>query len=130
MDILAPIFAYLGCVAGIVCALAISFMVYVSPPGQTTANKPNVATAASPLKVTTIAQAKAAPKADRHDTHVASAAGDAAAPPPPTVAFSARHRAQISRAQYYRRLVEEQRLKRLAYQQNPEFEARFLGYAD
>lgn len=145
MDILASILAYLGCVTGIVCALAISLMVYVSPPGQPAAVKPTVATAASAVKVTTIvAQAKPAPKVepkvdksektDRRDIHVASTAPEAApdtaaAAPQQTISLT-RRKAQISRAQFYRRVVEEQRLKRLAYQQNPDFEARFLGYAD
>jgi|SRR5271156_5725217 len=132
MDIVASIFAYLGCVTGIVCALALSFMVYFSHPDQPAANiNHTVATAsAGAPKVTTIVQANPAPKAEQKDARIASSDAATASAPRATVRVSARHKVQLSRAQYYRRLVEEERARRWAYQQDPDFEARFLGYAD
>jgi len=44
-------------------------------------------------------------------------------------AFDARSKGKISRAQW-REMVAQERSRRLAYQQNSNFESRFLGYAD
>ena len=44
-------------------------------------------------------------------------------------AFDARPKSKISRAQW-RQMVAQERSRRLAYQQNSDFQSRFLGYAD
>lgn len=126
MDILGSMLAYLGCVAGIVGALVISFIVYFSPPAHSTNIKHAIAMVARPSVA----------KADQR-THIVTIVAQstttpqtATAPPPTAVAASARPKAQSSRAQAMRRLVEEERAKRWAYQQDPDFETRFLGYAD
>jgi hypothetical protein len=148
MDILAGIFAYLACIGGLLGALAISFMLYVSPHGHGQNVQQAAATGRSitASHVTTVAQAKPAAqaklaakgdKSDKgeqpKDPHVASSVAPEATPAatPTNPAISLRHKTQLaSRAQNYRRLVEEQRARRWAYQQDPDFEARFLGYAD
>jgi hypothetical protein len=117
--------AYLGCVAGIVGALMISFIVYFSPP-------------AHPAHLTHTTEMVAKPsaaKADRLTHVVATVAPDAPAPEqvmasPPTVAATTLPKEQASRAQAMRRQVQEERAKRWAYQQDPDFETRFLSYAN
>jgi hypothetical protein len=50
--------------------------------------------------------------------------------PQKAAATSSASQVQGMRTQYFRRLVQEERAKRWAYQQDPSFENRFLGYAD
>jgi hypothetical protein len=151
MDILASMLAYLGCVSGIVCALVLSFVVYFSHPDRSAAHinhpvatanaavRPVATASAAVAKVTTIAQVnpaqvnptpKAEPKDAPKNASVALSDTTTAAAPRATVPVSTRHKVQLSRPQHYRRLVEEERARRWAYQQDPDFEARFLGYAD
>jgi hypothetical protein len=143
MDILAAIFAYLGCVTGIVCALALSFTIYFSPHDHSAGVNPvsavnggTIALKVAPPKApaTTVAQvAPAAPAAKAEPQAVASAEPAAAATSKagePIAQSLTRRKALASRAQTFRRVVEEQRARRFAYQQDPDFEARFLGYAD
>jgi len=134
MDILASMLAYLGCVTGIVAALAVSFVVYFSPLHHAAAMKRVAGAVAhsSALRVTTIAQAKLVSTTDQHDTSVTLAKTDKAetAVQSATASVAVRRKTQLSRMPYYRRLVQEERARRWAYQQNPDFEARFLGYAD
>jgi hypothetical protein len=92
--------------------------------------KPSVAKAATAAAAT----AKPAPKIAQADNHSASLD-----PKPETVpqaatgrtasAVNVRQKTQSWAAQV-RRQEQEQRARRWAYQQNPDFEARFLGYAD
>jgi hypothetical protein len=49
---------------------------------------------------------------------------------PSTSAASDRQQAQKVRAQNARRLIEEERAKRWAYLKDPDFESRFLSYAN
>lgn len=133
MDILASILAYLGCVAGIVGALLISFTVLFSTPGQLPntapiAAKQSTAMAAKPAapKVTTASVASPAAQPVARSGGAATAA-QAAAPPKTTIA---RSKILATRAQKWRRFVQEERARRWAYQQDPDFESRFLGYAD
>jgi hypothetical protein len=144
MDILASILAYLGCMAGIVGALVISFALFFSAPHIAQPNIPqrvahnargqSVATTAKAVtpNAATAAVAKAPTKSDR-DTQAVSAIAQNAAPaptpiPPPTA--SARAKMAAARAQKLRRFVQEERARRWAYQQDPDFESRFLGYVD
>jgi hypothetical protein len=52
------------------------------------------------------------------------------ATPAPTPTASARAKMLTARAQKLRRFGQEERARRWAYQQDPDFESRFLGYAD
>ncbi len=144
MDIVASILAYLGCMAGVVGALLISFSVFFSAPnvpqrvaganGQTAATaaktatpKPAIAAAKIPAQqsgrgasvVSTIAQ---------NTTPQNTTSQKTTAAPAPSV--SAHSKVVAARAQKMRRFVQEERARRWAYQQDPDFEARFLGYAD
>jgi hypothetical protein len=143
MDILAPIFAYLTCVAGIVGAFVVSFVVVFSTPEQPALPQHGAAmVSASPLKTAALAEAgKPAAKdgpADKlavnyvSNTQKREAAPQAAAAPTASqklAAIDARQKTKISRAQW-RQIVGQERSKRLAYQQGADYETRFLGYAD
>jgi hypothetical protein len=156
MDILAPVFAYLTAVAGIVGAFAVAFSVVVSTPKQ-----PAIEQHSAAIVSTTVAKAAPAgelrPSIDATKTVLKTAADNPAvnhaaantqkreaapqqaaaaktAPAPlgttqkPAVA-EARSKGKITRAQW-RQIVQQERSRRLAYQQNADFESRFLGYAD
>jgi hypothetical protein len=144
MDILAPIFAYLTCVAGIVGAFVVSFVVVFSAPNQSATPQPNaVIASASPVKATTPAEAKnivvRSGQSDKlavnytvNSTQKRDATPQAAASPPSPGAVSqklaaidARQKSKISRAQW-RQIVQQERSRRVA----SDFETRFLGYAD
>jgi hypothetical protein len=149
MDIIASIFAYLGCVTGIVGALAISFFFVFSPLAQP-ATAPQVASHAAsvaPAPAKTVAASETSAVAKSAKAESAKAENTAKAEnkaddrggmaavakdrqsPPLVIAQDARQKTKTSHAQW-RRLVQEERAKRWAYQQDPDFEARFLGYAD
>jgi hypothetical protein len=125
MDILASMLAYLGCVAGIVGALALSFTVLISAPGKPANIKHPLAMAAKQSVLKTAAAPQAKPSAP-----VISTVAQRVALPETPVATAVRQKAEASRTQTLRRQVQEERARRWAYQQDPEFEARFLGYAD
>ena len=144
MDVLAPIFAYLTCVAGIIGAFVVSFVVVFSAPNQSVIPQPNAAIAsASPAKTTTLAEAKntvvRSGQSDKlavnytvNSTQKRDATPQAAAAPPSPGAVSqklaaidARQKSKISRAQW-RQMVSQERSRRVA----SDFETRFLGYAD
>jgi hypothetical protein len=115
MDILAAMLVYLASVSGIIAALAISCVLYFSPPQHRTA----------PVKqaVAMVVQ-QSAPKAAPPPRPANVAATPPALPQktaPPTA---------VTQAQAMRRLVQEQRARRWAYQSDASFENRFLGYAD
>jgi hypothetical protein len=147
MDIFAPILAYLTCVAGIVGAFVVSFVVVFSAPNQPAPSQHNAAiVSASPLKTATLVEAKnLAVKSEQSDkpavnyatntTQKREAAPQAAATPAATpaqgaaaqrlAAIDTRQKSKISRAQW-RQMVQQERNHRLA----SDFETRFLGYAD
>jgi len=160
MDILAPVFAYLTAVAGIVGAFVVAFSVVVSTPKQPAieqhsaaivsatapkaaaaadlrptvdATKPVLKTAADNPPVNHIAvntqKREAAPQqAAAAKAPSTTAPAPLAATQKPAVA-EARSKGKITRAQW-RQIVQQERSKRLAYQQGADFESRFLGYAD
>src|SRR5271169_933983 len=135
MDILAPILAYLGCVAGIVGAFVVSFVVVFSTPNQPAIPQRNAAiVSATPLKTATLAEAKnpavksgqsdklavnyAASATQKRDAAPQAAATPAAVPLPGAVsqklaAIDARQKSKISRAQW-RQMVQQERSHRLA----------------
>jgi hypothetical protein len=122
MDVIAAIFAYLGCVSGIIGALAISFFVFFSAPNQQIAPKYIVAIAAKSDKLNTTFATALKP---------ASVSGGAQAETTPAPKFAANiHTKTRTPSAELRRMVQQERARRFAYQQDPAFEARFLGYAD
>jgi hypothetical protein len=142
MDILGPIFAYLGVMAGIVGALMISFTVAFAPPNEpapaivkqtaiikqttTAAAKPNVSARSDKL----ISDKPTIEKSASAVTIVAQS-NSAQSISPPVAPKTAAARSKVpTRAEYLRRLVQEERARRWAYQADPDFESRFLGYAD
>jgi hypothetical protein len=144
MDIIASMLAYLGCVTGILGALAISAFVVFSPPHQPATPAHTLAMTAKPsvAKATlmTAAAAKPAPgimQADsivQADDHAASLGPKLAPVPQTTVGRTAsaagvRKKTQLAAAAL-RRQAQEQRAKRWAYQQDADFGTRFLGYTD
>jgi hypothetical protein len=131
MDILGSMLAYLGCVGGIVGALVLSFTVFISAPGQRVDSKHPVAMAAkqSVLKAAAAPQAKPTAKLEQR-APVVSTVAQSTAVPQTIIAASARQKTAATRAEYLHRIVQEERARRWAYQQDPDFEARFLGYAD
>jgi hypothetical protein len=140
MDILASMFAYLGCVTGIVGTLALSFYLFFAAPNQAQthsiamAAKSDVFGKSDRLRIASAAQAKPDANVAHADTHVVSrvASQDASnvATTDASPATAAPKKAQLARASLLRRLVQEDRARRWAYQQDPSFETRFLGYAD
>jgi len=147
MDILASMLAYLGCVTGIVGALAMSFYLFFAAPNPALTPTHSIAMAAksdmlkSDMLRTAIApHAKPVASIARADTYVASrvasqvasqvASNISTTDASPATAAPVRKKTQFARAQLLRRLVQEDRARRWAYQQDPSFETRFLGYAD
>jgi hypothetical protein len=159
MDILAGMLAYVAGIGALLAALAISFSVFFAaqnPPVQTE-TQPRSATAmvvrpspaGAPNKPTVIG-ALARPTAnrahhpERHAAAATSGAGRSAA------AVRDLHRKPAGGSAQARRLLQEQRARRWAYQQDssqgsnqgsnqgpnqasghePSFQSRFLGYAD
>jgi len=132
MDIIASVLAYMGCVTGIIGALVLSFAIFLSTPDQPTGINYPVAMAAN-QSVARATTPHATSKLEHRPPLVATDVQST--PAPQTMAqtmatASARQKVQTSRAQYLRRMVQEERARRWAYQQDPDFEARFLGYAD
>lgn len=149
MDILAPVLAYLTCVAGIVGAFAVSFFVVFSTPNQPAIPQHSAAAAiVSPLKTAALVEANkpatkdsqadkpavnyVAPTTQKREAAPRASAAQAPAAQPAAqklAAIDARQKPKISRAQW-RQIVAQERSRRLAYQQGADFETRFLGYAD
>jgi len=135
MDILASMLAYLGCVTGMVGALALSFYLFFAAPNQALpAHSFAVAAKSDRLRTSSAAQTKPDANVAHADTHVVSrvASQDASnvATTDASPATAAPKKAQLARASLLRRLVQEDRARRWAYQQDPSIETRFLGYAD
>ncbi len=150
MDILAGIFAYVAGIGALFAALAVSFFVFFSTPHgplQTQA-QPRSATAmlvrpSTPGKsAAAAAHAKqsATQSAARSEKHAAAAhAQDKGKPTALARDVRGKHAPAAAQA---RRLIEEERARRWAYQQEPGrepsqgpsqqpgFANRFLGYAD
>jgi len=126
MDILGAMLVYLGSVTGIIAALAISGVLYFSPSHHATPLKQSVAMIVQQSKRQ---ETRAAPSVAQSVPPLQSTVAQSV-PPPQTAAAAAPLQVQAMRAQYLRRIVQEGRAKRWAYQQDPSFENRFLGYAD
>ena len=150
MDILAPVFAYLTCVAGIIGAFVVSFFIVFSAPNEAAIPQHDTIVSATASKSDMLADAKKpvlknAAADNSAVNHVATTTQKREVAPPTKTppqavagqitagqkltAFDARPKGKISRAQW-RQMVAQERSRRFAYQQNPDFESRFLGYAD
>ena len=137
MDILAAMFAYLVCIAGLVTGLVMSFVVFFAAPGAFSAPptdaiamvagpnlspnqpSPNHGSPSSASSAQTIA------KIGRSDGQMAAAMPAADAP----VAIDARQKPLFTQA-HFRRLAEKERAKQLAYRERSSFETRFLHFDD
>jgi hypothetical protein len=135
MDILAAMFAYLVCIAGVITGLVMSFVVFFSPPGAFS-GPPTEAIAmvarANPPSSNHGAPAPASPvktiaKISRSDEQLAAASPPPAADTP--VAADARQKPLFSPS-HQRRLAEKQRAKQLASGERSSFESRFLHFDD
>jgi hypothetical protein len=150
MDILAGILAYVAGIGALITGLAISFSVFFAtqtPPLQTPSQPQNAtamlvrpSSAGTPSKPTAIgALAKPAASRGKHpEKHAASGAGAARSP----ASVRDLNRKDGGAFAQARRLPQEERARRWAYQQDSgqgssegsshgaSFESRFLGYAD
>jgi hypothetical protein len=135
MDILAAMFVYLGSVTGIIAALAISCVLVFSPSHQATPAKQMKQSVALVVQQTAPRlpplpqHANAGVTTEQQETQAVPSVAQSA-PPQQTAAAASPLQVQAMRAQYLRRIAQEERAKRWAYQQDPSFENRFLGYAD
>jgi hypothetical protein len=131
MDILASIFAYMTCVAGIVGAFVLSAFVLFAAPDHASVTAQNSAVtarhAAAVLSTPAVNLSPTAPATKRVASSLA--ASNRPIPGTPPDAEKRKPSRQVSVAQL-RRLARQERNKHLAYQQDPDFDARFLGYAD
>jgi hypothetical protein len=127
MDILASMVAYLACVTGIVAALVMSFAVVFAAPERPTAERYAVTHAAQSRALQRSAAVSAKPIV-KSAPPLTPPHGEMAAQPRSLA--SDRQQAQQVKAQNARRLIEEDRAKRWAYRQDPDFESRFLSYAN
>ncbi len=133
MDILAAMFAYLACLAGIVAGLVTSFVVFFSPPGEfSSAPATNaIAMVAGPSRATAApissvrAVAKTATKLDGSNKQFAAAKPAIVSP----VASDAQQKPLFSQA-HSRRLAQKARARQLAYREHSSFESRFLHFDD
>jgi hypothetical protein len=133
MDVLASMLAYLTAVTGIVGALGLSAFLFFAAPNQpvmplqgvtkiSAANSNaaglGVALQSPPART---APRVVLPEKSPPTTNAETAAASAKA-------IAEARQAQLSAAEL-RRMVQEQRAKRWAYQ-DPDFESRFMSYAD
>jgi hypothetical protein len=138
MDILAGILAYVAGIGALFAGLAISFSLFLSTPHEPlqTQAAPQSATAMlvrpgtphKPVAVEAHAKQSAAQSAGHSEKH-AAAAGSPGSAQATASARDVRGKHARSAAQA-RRLIQEGRANRWAYQQDSSFESRFLGYAD
>ncbi len=142
MDILAGMLAYVAGIGALLGALAVSFFVFFATPHEPlqTQAQPQGASAmlvrpSTPNKHATveasskqIAKQNATQSAVRSEKHAAAAHAPGSAQPTASARdVRGKHAASVAQA---RRLIQEERARRWAYQQEPNFEGRFLGYAD
>jgi hypothetical protein len=138
MDILAGMLAYVAGIGALFAGLAVSFFVFFSTPNEPlqTQAQPQSASAmlvrpSTPNKppVVEAPAQQTAGRSEKPAEKPAAAAGSSVAAQPATLARDFRHKPAAAAAQA-RRLIHEERARRWAYQQDSNFESRFLGYAD
>ena len=136
MDILAGMLAYVAGIGALFAGLAVSFFVFFSTPNEPlqTQTQPQSASAMlvrpttpnKPPVVEAHAKQTAGHSEKPAEKHAAAAGSPHAAQP----AASARDFRRKPAAAEARRLIHEERARRWAYQQDLNFESRFLGYAN
>ena len=135
MDILSGMLAYIAGIGAIFAGLMVSFSVFVATPNKPVEPQSATAMLVKPSAPSRAVAAEAGAKpASGHAEKNAAAANAPADAARPTRLGNETHRrpdtsAATSAAQL-RRMVEEERARRLASQHDPSFEHRFLGYAD
>lgn len=141
MDILAGMLAYVAGIGALFAGLAVSFFVFFATPHEPlqTETQPQNARAmlvrpSTPNKPAAEARAKqnatqSAGHSEKAVERHAAAAGSSLAAPATASARDPQRKRAASAAQA-RRLIQEERARRWAYQQDSSFESRFLGYAD
>jgi hypothetical protein len=139
MGFLVSFIAYLGSVTGIVLALILPLGMLLSAPDQSTVAQQAVATAPKPSELATAANAemKLAPAIGRREPRMAPACLDdgllCRAIKSVGAGYARRrmHAAnETSRKQALHLRDRQERTGYLAYQQEPSFETRFLGYLE
>ena len=138
MDILAGMLAYLASLGVLFGAVAVAFAVFVATPKApsqaqsqpqsvsalllrpSTPKKPATTLAAHAKQVANQGAKEGRGHSEPHAASLPSAAQ-------PTASREARPKASTAQA---RRLIQEERAHRWAYQQDSNFEKRFLGYAE
>jgi hypothetical protein len=141
MDILAGALAYLAGIGALFGALALSFVLFTSmPDNPPTPRQPQSATAmmvAPGASSKTPAAAAVAKPAVERQKHRRPATMPVEPARTSTVAHNTQahdtHQRSATAAAKSRRLAQEERARRWAYQEDakePSFESRFLGYAD
>ncbi|HET8920193.1 MAG TPA: hypothetical protein VFN27_11005 [Xanthobacteraceae bacterium] len=138
MDILAGMLAYVAGIGALFAGLAVSFFLFFSTPNEPlqTQTQPQSASVmlvrpSTPDKPPVVeAHAKQmAGRSEKPAEKSAAAAGSPVAAQPVASARDFRRKSAAAAAQA-RRLIHEERARRWAYQQDSNFESRFLGYAD
>jgi hypothetical protein len=136
MDILAGMFAYVAGIGALFAGLAVSFFVFFSTPNESLQTQPQSASAMLVRPSTPnrppVVEAHAQQMAGRSEKPAEKSAAAAGSPIAAQPAASARdfRRKPAAAAAQARRLIHEERARRWAYQQDSNFESRFLGYAD
>ena len=138
MDILAGMLAYVTGIGAVFAGLAVSFFVFFSTPHEPlqTQTQPQSASAMlvrpstsdKPAAVEARAKESETQSAGHSEKH-AAAAGSPGTAQPTASARNLRRKPAASVTQA-RRLIQEERARRWAYQQDSTFNSRFLGYAD
>lgn len=141
MDILAGMLAYVAGIGALYAALAVSFFVFFATPHEPlqSETQPQNARAmlvrpSTPNKPAAEARAKqtatqSASHFDKPAEKHPAAAGSSVTAQATALARDPQRKHAASAAQA-RRLIQEERARRWAYQQDSSFESRFLGYAD
>jgi hypothetical protein len=131
MDILAGMLAYVAGIGALFAGLAVSFVVFFSTPDEPLQTQTQPQSASAMLVQPTTPNKPPVVEAHAKQTaeKPAAAAGSPVAAQPAASARDFRRKPAAAAAQA-RRLIHEERARRWAYQQDSNFESRFLGYAD
>ncbi len=127
MDILAGMLAYIAGLGALFGALAVAFFVFFAGPKDALQTQAQSQSASAMLVRPSTANKVEARAKHGHSAKHATAASSPAPTQPPS--HEARHKAAAPVAQA-RRLIQEERARRWAYQPDSNFEHRFLGYSD
>ncbi len=133
MDILAGMLAYIAGLGALFGALAVAFFVFFAGPKDALQTQAQPQSASAMLvRPSTANKVEARAKRGARETslHSAKHATAAASPTPTQPASHEARRKPATPVAQARRLMQEERARRWAYQQDSNFEHRFLGYSD